>query len=50
MLALLGEFGGRLRWVLHSNRGLCVRFWLKIADLVCLSGLNVALDKWHSEA
>ena len=27
-LAVLGEFEGRVRWVLHSVRGLCVRFLL----------------------
>ena len=27
-LAVLGEFEGRVRWVLHSDRGLCVRFLL----------------------
>lgn len=24
-----GEFEGRVRWVLHGNRGLCVRFLLE---------------------
>jgi hypothetical protein len=28
-LAVLGEFEGKVRWVLHSVRGLCVRFLLE---------------------
>ena len=28
-LAVLGEFEGRVRWVLHSIRGLCVGFLLE---------------------
>ena len=27
----------------------CVLCW-KTADLLCLNGLNAALDEWHSEA
>jgi len=36
--------------VLHGDRGLCVLFCLKTADLTCLNRLNAALGEWHSEA
>ena len=32
VLAVWGEFEGRLRWVLHGIRGLRVRFCLEKAD------------------
>ena len=49
MLPVLGEFEGRVRWVLHSVRGcVCVFYW-KTTDFMCLNRLNVALDEWHSE-
>ena len=48
-LAVLGEFEGKVRWVLHGRIGrVCIFCW-KTADLTCLNRLSAALDEWHSE-